>query len=321
MSFRLKKQKQIKQPTGNISIEFLHEEKLKYFEMNKDKDNIQEEMNNYFLDTCDILSKYYEIKSKVKTINPYDDTIKKNQNTELEQEYYQICNIAHKFTMDKIENVCCNEEMNLNPDSFYACYTCGKVGGVHINGSSFKQIQETSITNKFVYKRINYFKDWIKQIQGSEMIEIPNELIDKIKLELTKTNISDLSKLKPYLVKKILKELKESKYYENINSIMSKLTNKPAITISNSMCIQMENMFYAIQEPYEKIKGERTSSLSYSFIIYKLCELLDLRDVMGCVQLSKSRDKILQYDIIWKKIIIEMKNKDDGELWKFIPSC
>lgn len=322
MSFKIKKQRQIKPPVGNLSIEFLHEEKLKYFELNKHNSVIQEEMNNYFLDTCDILTKYYENKSNIKTINPYEGNLKKNETTdELEKRYYQICDISYKFEIDKIKNICCDEEMMLTPDSFYACSLCGKVGGVYINGSTFKQIQETVITNKFVYKRINYFKQWLKQIQGSEIVDLPNELIQKVKLELTKSNVKDLSKIKPYLIKKILKELKEPKYYENINLIISKLTNKPPVIISNSTCVQLENMFYAIQEPYEKLKGERTNSLSYPYIIYKLCELLDLKNVMGCVQLLKQRDKKLQHDVTWKKIIKEMQENDEDGLWKFIPSC
>lgn len=323
MSFRIKKQKQVKKTSGNLSIDFLHQEKLLYFERNKDNYLVQEEMNNYFLDTCHILNEYYNKKDTVKTINPYEDNFQVNENDlELEKKYYEICNITYKFDLKKTNtSVCCDEDMILSPECFYTCYKCGKVGQIYINGSTFKQIQETFITNKFVYKRINYFNDWLKQIQASENSDIPNELITKLKEELCKRNIKDLSKLKPYLIKKILKELKEPKYYENINLIISKLTNRSPLIIPNDVIERMKIMFSSIQEPYEKLKGTRTNFFSYSYILYKFCELLGLKEYLKCLQLLKSRDKILQHDILWKKIIIDMQKKEGEELWRFIPSC
>lgn len=280
-------------------------------------------MDDYFLNTCHILEEYYNKKDKIKTINPYDDDFQTNENDlELERKYYEICNIAYKCDIKRTNmSICCDEEMILSPDYFYTCYQCGKVGQMYINGSTFKQIQETFITNKFVYKRINYFNDWLKQIQASENSDIPNKLITRLREELSKRSIKDLSKLKPYLVKKILKELKEPKYYENINLIISKLTNKPPVIIPTNVIEKMKIMFSSIQEPYEKLKGTRTNFFSYSYILYKFCELLDIKEYLKCLQLLKSRDKILHHDILWKKIIIEMQQKEGDELWRFIPSC
>lgn len=323
MSFRIKKHKQIKKNSGNLSIDFLHQEKLNYFEKNKGNPDVQKEMIDYFLNTCDILNEYYNKKDIIKTINPYDDNFQVNENDlELEKKYYEVCNITYKCDLKKTNlNICCDEEMILSHDSFYTCYNCGKVGQIFINGSTFKQIQETFITNKFVYKRINYFNDWLKQIQASENSDIPNELVSRLKEELNRRNIKDLSKLKPYLIKKILKELKESKYYENINLIISKLTNKPPLIIPNDIIEKMKIMFSSIQEPYERHKGTRTNFFSYPYILYKFCELLDVKEYLKCIQLLKSRDKILHHDILWKKIIYEMQQKEGMKLWRFIPSC
>lgn len=323
MSFRIKKQKKVKNHEENLSIDFLHNEKINYFKKNKNKSKIEEEMNEYFLNTCDILTEYYEKKDNIKTINPYLENFHINEkNMDLEQRYYKACNINYISNVKKSKNdLCCGQEMILSNESFFACSLCGKVDQLHIDGYTFKQMQENPLTNKFVYKRINYFNDWLKQIQASETSDIPKDLVERVSNELNKRNIRDLSKIKPYLIKEILKVLKEPTYYENINLIISKLTDKPALVIPEEIIQKLKNMFSGIQAPYEELKGPRTNFFSYPYILYKFCELLNLKEYLKTLQLLKSRDKILQHDILWKKIIIEMQKKEGDTLWRFIPSC
>lgn len=322
MSFKVKKQKQPqKKVIENLSIDFLHEQKLAYFKNNKDLPGINDQMVEYFLNTCDILAEYHKKKDVITKINPYEMEVI-NHDIELERRYYEICNIDYKFGIKRTKStICCEQEMDLSSESFYVCYLCGKVGEIFINGRTFKQTQETFVSAKFVYKRINYFNDWLKQIQASENSDIPNDVYLKVKDEIRMRNI-DVNKIKPYLVKKILKEMKEPKYYENINLIISKLTNKPALRIPEHIQQKLKQMFDKIQEPYETLKiGTRTNLLSYSYLLYKFFELLDLREYLKHLQLLKSRDKILSHDVIWKKIIIEMQRKEGDSMWKFIPSC
>lgn len=322
MSFKIKKQKELKTTLGNLSIEFLHEERMSYFEKNKDNINIQQEMNEYFLNTCDILAKYYETKDDIKKINPYEEIQLSTEQYELEKKYYDICNIPHiQHRVREKKDECCGQELILSEEYFFTCNACGRVGDVLINNSTFKQIQETNVTNKFVYKRINYFNDWLKQIQGNEVSDVPIEILNQIRVEIKKRNIRDINKIKPYMMKKILKELHYPKYYENINLIISKLTNKPNLVIPNEIAEKMKRMFHAIQEPYEKLKGDRTNFFSYPYILYKFCELLDMKEYLQYIQLLKSREKILNHDVLWKKIIINMQSKEGDNFWKFIPSC
>lgn len=208
----------------------------------------------------------------------------------------------------------------MTEEYYFTCSVCGKVGDILINNSTFKQIQETHVTNKFVYKRINYFNDWLKQIQGNEVSDVPQEVMKEIRQEISKRNIIDMNKIKPYLMKKILKELHYPKYYENINLIISKLTDKPNLIIPMDIAEKMKRMFSAIQEPYEKLKGSRTNFFSYPYILYKFCELLDMTDYLKYIQLLKGREKILNHDILWKKIILDMQKKEGDTFWRYIPS-
>jgi hypothetical protein len=71
-------------------------------------------------------------------------------------------------------------------------------------------------------------------------------------------------------------------------------------------------MFHAIQKPFEKHKpANRKNFLSYSFVLYKMCELLSEDKYLPCFPLLKSREKLYIQDQIWENICRELQ-------WQFI---
>jgi hypothetical protein len=274
----------------------------------------KKEENEYFLAISEIIYNLLE-----KNINDHGEDKK-----ELTIEYYKRCNLHYiktdmgiKFDYCKL----CSGDYIISNDGMYTCRECGYTSSVLINGFSYKDRQEMDISNKFIYKRINYFTETINQIQANENIKLPDELVDKIKKELCKRNIRDSSKLKPYLLKKILKEIGESKYYENINLIISKLCNKKPLVIPVNIVDKLKEMFLAIQKPFERLKGDRTNFFSYPYILYKFCELLDLTEYLQYFQLLKSREKLNKQDAMWKKVIEDVRETDELGIWRYIPSC
>lgn len=162
----------------------------------------------------------------------------------------------------------------------------------------------------------------VKPIQANEITEIPEELIEDLKLELFKRNIKDTSKLTNLKLKKILKETNYSKYYEHIPLIISKLcSNSKPLIIPENIIVELKNMFLLIQEPFEKFKGDRKNFLSYPYVLYKFCEILGLGEYLDNFSLLKSRDKLMKSDIIWKKIVNEIYKKTKDYKWKYIASC
>ena len=73
-------------------------------------------------------------------------------------------------------------------------------------------------------------------------------------------------------------------------------------------------MFMMIQEPWEiyKPKG-RKKFLSYSYILYKFCELLELDDLLEYFPLLKSPEKLKEQDQVWKKFCGYLK-------WEYYPT-
>ena len=73
-------------------------------------------------------------------------------------------------------------------------------------------------------------------------------------------------------------------------------------------------MFKEIQGPFMKVwPKERKNFLSYSYVLHKFCELLELDHLLEYFPLLKSREKLHQQDVIWKCICQELQ-------WEFIPS-
>ena len=73
-------------------------------------------------------------------------------------------------------------------------------------------------------------------------------------------------------------------------------------------------MFKEIQIPFTNNCPEnRKNFLSYSYVLHKFCELLELDHLLQYFSLLKSREKLQQQDSIWKKICNDLE-------WQYIPS-
>ena len=73
-------------------------------------------------------------------------------------------------------------------------------------------------------------------------------------------------------------------------------------------------MFKEIQEPFMKVcPKNRKNFLSYSYVLHKFVELLELDQYKSCFPLLKSREKLHQQDKIWKDICKILK-------WEYIRS-
>ena len=125
-----------------------------------------------------------------------------------------------------------------------------------------------------IKKRINHFREILAQFQAKETTQIPDEVIENIKLQIKKEriNVKNLTNKKS---KDVLKKLGYNKYYEHIPFIKDKLGIKPPI-MSQELEETLCNLFIEIQAPYAKAcPDNRVNFLNYYYTVYKLCELLD----------------------------------------------
>ena len=235
--------------------------------------------------------------------------------------------------MKTVHNVCINEKNKDNDDNAMTCSSCNvslvldhkqaiaicRECGVTFSYTDYYDVRKLDIDKSNLnyytpYKRINHFKEWLTQIQAKESTIIPVEILMKIRNELKKERIFDPELVTRDRIKRYLKKIKASRYYEHIPVIISKISNKDPPVISYETEDELIEMFKMIQEPFDNnIPKGRKNFLSYSYTLHKFCQLLNRYDLLVLFPLLKSRDKLHQQDKIWKAICLDLN-------WEFIPS-
>ena len=202
----------------------------------------------------------------------------------------------------------CNVEKILDAgESSYVCPICGDSEEIILDED--RQIKEYS-----PYKRINHFKEWINQFQAKETTEIPENIFLEIINEINKNRIKDLSKLDRDKMKQILKKLGYNNLYEHIPYIINKLSGLEPPTINRHVEMKFIDMFSKIQEPWEVYKPKgRKNFLSYSYVLHKFCQLLELDHLLTSFPLLKSIKNLKEQEQVWERICKSLR-------WEFISS-
>lgn len=253
-------------------------------------------------------------------LNLSDENLNKNK-AELLDKYMML--VDGEYVGDRRKNPfllrrCpeCNVDKTLiQCEGIYVCQNCGEVEMIIIDSEKPNYKESASDTKPgYPYKRINHFNEWLGQFQAKESTEIPQEIYNQILTELKKNRFVELKKLTLPYIKQILKKLALTQYYEHATHIISKLSGIPPPTINRETEEKLRIMFKQIQIPFEKYcPKSRINFLSYSYVLHKFCELLELDDFIKCFPLLKSREKLIIQDKIWEKICFDLR-------WEYIPS-
>jgi hypothetical protein len=204
------------------------------------------------------------------------------------------------------EMIMCLNEANLT------CSKCGQQEFILVDSDKPSYKDPPREVCYYAYKKINHFNEWLAQFQAKESTEIPAEIYDQILIQLKKEKIIDMSTLKQSKLREILRKMKASKYYEHIPHIINRLNGQNAPFMSREDEEKLRHMFREIQPSFKKHcpKGRR-NFLSYGYVLYKMCELLEMDEYLACFPLLKNRDKLYLQDKTWEKICA-----DQG--WQFI---
>lgn len=209
------------------------------------------------------------------------------------------CGAKFSFTFDEVQS----EDV---------CIECGCTEYVQGEELGFKEEQDMEKNIVYSYKRENHFNEWVSQFQAKESTSVPPEVIEQLKAEFKKQKIKELSEITHEKVKALLKKLDKSKYYEHVPYITTILNGIQPPTMPQSLEEKLRLMFHQIQKPFEKHRPkDRKNFLSYSYTLYKFCELLGEDDYLACFPLLKSKEKLYKQDEIWKGICHELR-------WEYI---
>jgi len=323
------------------------EHRLKYLinEINSRKE--RNEFLDYYLDTGEILYNYYDIQEKIqegtivssnkKKIGAIFDILEMaNEYKEEKPEYplppsisrdkllEQYLKKVHPDSVKSTTNISddcygdcpqCEKEMVFSTnEAVFTCIDCGFQEFVLIDSDKPSYKDPPREVSYYAYKRINHFNEWLAQFQAKESTEIPQEVFDQILIELKKERILDVQGIKQTKVREILKKLKLNKYYEHVPHIINRLNGQNAPIMYREIEEKLRYMFKEIQPSFQKhCPADRNNFLSYSYVLYKFCELLELDEYLSCFPLLKNRDKLYAQDKIWEHICKDLR-------WQYIRS-
>lgn len=295
---------------------------------------------DYYLRTGDILYNYYDIQEQIQQGNhvgssnkakpgsilaileevaederqpiPEKKSLQRNQ---LLNDYLQLEDPTMvRNTTDEYDDIwtlceeCGNEMTMCLNEANLTCSKCGNQEFILIDSDKPSYKDPPREVCYYAYKKINHFNEWLAQFQAKESTEIPAEIYDDIMYQLKRERITNMSTLKPTKLREILRKLKCSKYYEHIPHIINRLNGQNAPFMSREDEEKLRHMFREIQPAFKKYcpKGRR-NFLSYGYVLYKFCELLEMDEYLACFPLLKNRDKLYLQDKTWEKICADLR--------------
>lgn len=214
----------------------------------------------------------------------------------------------------KFCTICKDTELTLHlSEGKLICTGCGYCEDIIMDSDKPNYKDPIPDVTAYAYKRINHFNEWLAQFQAKESTDIPEDVYEKILIEIKKQRLLDKN-ITPRRMRLILKKLGFNKYYEHVQHIINRVSGVPPPKITREVEEKFRQMFKEAQEPFTiYCPKNRKNFLSYSYTLHKFCQLLELDDFLPCFPLLKSRDKLKEQDRIWKKIC--------GYLgWQFISS-
>ena len=214
----------------------------------------------------------------------------------------------------------CNVPMVvLGSEALLGCKTCGRTR-LYVQATSFNRAYKedgrefSGFNYKYSYKRSHHMQDWIHLVQGKETAEVHADVITHVMQEFVLRRITSKDAIDAKKVREVLKSLKLRKYYDNVAQITARITGKPPPRMTLDQESQCLLMFHAVEQLWPiHCPADRRNFLSYSYCLYKFCELLGWDYLLPNFSLLKGKDKLQRQDAIWKKIC------DDLE-WDYFPS-
>jgi hypothetical protein len=287
------------------------------------KNRYENEMSEYMIKCMPFMNQYTEEKAEETNTNNifnvketvglqrkdiFDDYLIEVENQNISRPRQNKIDVCEECSSSNI--------LHFHDTSELVCDSCGLVIAHLISEElTYKEEQETSekIIN-YSYKRENHFNEWLSQFQAQEMTTIPDEVMNQLRAELKKIKIKNLEEITHAKIRGLLKKLRLNKYYEHVPYITNILNGIKAPNMPQELEERLRIMFKDIQKPFDdNCPTERKNFLSYSYVLYKFCELLGEDEYLQYFPLLKSKSKLYQQDVIWKKICNDLR-------WEFIPT-
>jgi hypothetical protein len=161
-------------------------------------------------------------------------------------------------------------------------------------------------------KLIQKFNQWLHKVYEVNSPPIPQYVLEIVRTQIHKRygmiHIPDMTETK---IGRLLRDIEFTDFYGREKEILDSLEYKAIPEITTKSKEKMRQLLIAMQPTYNK--HCKTNSISFNYIMYKICQMFEQKDLLPFLKLNLTHEKLYNYDRIWHLICDDMK-------WYFIKS-
>lgn len=164
---------------------------------------------------------------------------------------------------------------------------------------------------RYMYKPVSHLDDIMRNMEGSEPSVVPASVLETIIRYLKSKRVPPEEVTIP-VVRQAISAL-QLKYTEHTVQVYSRLTGRAPRRMTTYMKDQIRIMFHMQEEPYRRYCKDRSNSLSFTYTLYKFCELLGYWEMLEPLPLLRGTNNLADHDSIFSKVCNELQ-------WDFVPT-
>jgi len=171
--------------------------------------------------------------------------------------------------------------------------------------------------SKGTYEKTTYKDKWMKMVSGELNNEIADEDWTTIFLECTRRRWTVVTRL---MIRKLLKSLNMTHYYDNVPAITNELNDVPLIKFTDEEKATIDTMFDEAVALFDACPVEikqRRNFISYSYFFYQACTMAGYHEYCQAFPLLCGKENLKRHDRIWKWMC---EHKQGEPAWVFYPT-
>lgn len=201
---------------------------------------------------------------------------------------------------------CCGPRVVDASNATAVCTRCGDVQPYQDTDAAAEDHAHlrTSVRNRerYAYKRVTHFRLWLERLQGLD--HVPRNVIDDVRRVVRQYPIKRADATR---IRSVLKELGHTSYFNSIPAIRWQLYAIKPFRLDLEQRADIESMFYDIEDSFRRVRSDkRTNMLSYSFLLRRMLELLDIDACFDDIKELKHETKAREVSELWQDICTDL---------------
>lgn len=276
--------------------------------------NIRDLMNEYFISFQTPVQKSF--------LNSDSKNTEKQNTHDFNKKYYNIVKhtinqtelnamiksvLAKSVNVEKWTNSSHQNSTSISENNDVVISSGDEEDGSNVyEGINFQDLSRVNINSKYKYEKHIHFRDTIKQYQAQQQKTIPEKVIDDVKKMIEAQGLIVRSSETPYSrvskdhIRQFLMETNNSKYYEDLQLIFSKITGKEPPNISMYEK-QLYKDFDELVDAYLQLKLNRKNFLNSHYVLKQLLRRQKYKVPEGDLNSLKTPNRQREHDDIFQQ--------------------